>query len=73
MIFIKEIDYCLFLFVLFVYKFFIYFFVIYRDVIIVSVINCGISFFVGFVVFSVLGFMVKILDVLVGEVVILGN
>lgn len=54
-------------------RFVIYFFFINRDVIIVSCINCGISFFVGFVVFSVLGFMVKIFNVKVGEVVILGE
>lgn len=46
---------------------------IYRDAILVSVINCGTSFFAGFVVFSVLGFMAKTLIVSVTDVVTSGK
>lgn len=41
----------------------------YKDVVIVCVINCGISVFVGFVIFFILGFMVNEKNVLVFEVV----
>lgn len=43
-----------------------------RDAVLVSCINCGTSFFAGFVVFSVLGFMAKTLKVEVGDVVTSG-
>ena len=47
--------------------------VFHRDAILVSCINCGTSFFAGFVVFSVLGFMAHELKTSVGEVVTSGE
>lgn len=47
-------------------------FIVYRDVMIVLVINCSISVFVGFVIFSVLGFMVYVFGKEVKDVVIFG-
>lgn len=47
-------------------------FIVYRDVMIVLIINCSISVFVGFVIFSVLGFMVYVFGKEVKDVVIFG-
>lgn len=49
-----------------------YLFIVYRDVMIVLIINCSISVFVGFVIFSVLGFMVYVFGKEVKDVVIFG-
>lgn len=44
------------------YSFLIFY---YRDFILVVVINCGISVFVGFVIFFVFGFMFEVINRLV--------
>nr|WLN44357.1 ORPHAN2 [Sinonovacula rivularis] len=43
-----------------------------RDAMIVPIVNCGTSFYAGFVIFSVLGFMAKNKGVAVGDVVASG-
>lgn len=45
---------------------------LYRDVMMISLINCGISIFVGFVIFLILGFMVYVLNKDIIIVVVLG-
>ena len=45
----------------------------YRDSILVPIINCGTSFFAGFVIFSVLGYMAKSKGVDVSEVAASGK
>ncbi|VDO71703.1 unnamed protein product [Onchocerca flexuosa] len=41
----------------------------YRDALVTSIINCGTSFFAGFVIFSTLGYMSTITNLPVSEVV----
>ena len=42
---------------------------LYRDAILVSVTCCGTSFFCGFVIFSIIGFMAKEINMPVAEVI----
>ena len=46
---------------------------IYRDTLIMSISSCVVSFFAGFVIFSILGHMAHVLDTDVGSVVTSGD
>ena len=45
----------------------------FRDALIIPAVNCGTSFYAGFVIFSILGFMAKDAGLTVEEVVTSGK